>query len=176
MFSNLPLMILWNVLSLVMISCTSSPLLKNITNNETTEYKKKYVVTKVIDGDTFWVQGKKDKFKVRLIGIDAPETQNRFKKKKGFYGIESKAFLENKIGGKEVILKTDVDSLDRYGRTLAYAYLTNGTFINEELVANGMATIMTIAPNITYEALFLELQVKARNEKKGLWSKEINFD
>ena len=77
MFSNLPLMILWNVLSLVMISCTSSPLLKNITNNETTEYKKKYVVTKVIDGDTFWVQGKKDKFKVRLIGIDAPETQNK---------------------------------------------------------------------------------------------------
>jgi micrococcal nuclease len=133
-----------------------------------------YQVTKVVDGDTFWVDNHTTEgLKIRLIGIDAPESRNVFKKKKQPYGIESKAFLTQMLQNEYVRLEFDVDSLDQYGRTLAYAYLENGEMINEVLVKTGNAQIMTITPNIVYENLFIEAQRTAREKSLGLWSIEM---
>lgn len=127
-------------------------------------------VTKVVDGDTFWVDDGSEKgIKIRLIGIDAPESRNVFKKKKGYYGKEAKVYLTNLLKGQRVKLEFDVDQFDQYGRTLAYAYLLDGTFINANLVKNGFATVMTIQPNVKYADLFVKYQQEARKNNRGLW-------
>lgn len=127
-------------------------------------------VTKVVDGDTFLGDdGSAKGIKVRLIGIDAPESKNVFKKKIGYYCKESKAFLTQMLKGKKVKLVCDIDSLDRYGRTLAYVYLENGTFVNAEMIEQGYAMVMTVPPNVKFSKVFVGLQRLAISKKNGLW-------
>lgn len=127
-------------------------------------------VTKIVDGDTFWADNGTSKgVKVRLIGVDAPESRNVFKKVVGYYGKEAKAYLSKMISGKNVKLIRDVDSLDQYGRTLAYVYLEDGTFINADIVKNGYAMVMTIPPNVKHADEFVKFQQEARENSKGLW-------
>lgn len=127
-------------------------------------------VTKVVDGDTFWADDGSEKgVKIRLIGVDAPESRNVFKKKKGYYGIEAKTYLTKILTGQSVKLEYDVDSLDQYGRTLAYVYLSDGTFINADLVKNGYAMVMTVPPNVKYADEFVKYQRDAIENNKGLW-------
>lgn len=131
---------------------------------------KVYEVTKVVDGDTFWADnGSKKGIKVRLIGIDAPESRKTFKKEVGYFGKESKGYLSKLISGNSVLLVSDIDSLDRYGRTLSYVYLQDGTFINAEMVKNGYAMVMTVPPNVALADAFLKLQQEARENNRGLW-------
>lgn len=132
-----------------------------------------YLVTKVIDGDTFWVDNGTSKgIKIRLTGIDAPESQKRWKSEEGYYGKESKAYLTKLLKDKKVRLETDVDSLDRFGRTLSYVYLEDDTFVNAVLIKEGYAVLMTVSPNVRYADLFYKLQVQARENNRGLWKKE----
>jgi micrococcal nuclease len=132
-----------------------------------------YTVTKVIDGDTFWINdGSVKGLKIRFIGIDAPESRNTGQKVKAYYGQESKEYLLRLIGGKRVRLEYDIGHLDRYGRTLAYVYLEDGTFVNAQLVKNGYAVVMTIAPNVKYAETFVKLAREAREKKKGLWGEK----
>jgi micrococcal nuclease len=146
-------------------SCESKS--KNKIRTSRTEY---LPVTKIVDGDTFWADDGSEKgLKIRLIGVDAPESRNVFKKKKGYYGMEAKAYLTKMLNGKSIKLVRDVDSLDRFGRTLSYVYLEDGTFVNAELVKNGYAMIMTIPPNVEFADLFLKLQIEARENSTGLW-------
>ncbi|TJZ63534.1 thermonuclease family protein [Sphingobacterium olei] len=130
-----------------------------------------FQVDKIVDGDTFWVFNHAgQKLKVRLIGIDAPETRNVFKKKKHAFGLASKNYLDNILKQNPYIKLTfDVDSLDQYGRTLAYAYLSDGSMINEQLIRNGYAVLMTVSPNIRFEKIFYESQMAARKNKRGIW-------
>lgn len=130
-------------------------------------------VTKVVDGDTFWVNDGSEKgLKIRLIGVDAPESRNVFKKVIGYYGKESKQFMTSLIGGKKVRLEYDVDPLDQYGRTLAYVYLQDGTFVNAELVKMGFGMVMTVPPNVKYAEKFIKLQRAARKRNMGLWNEK----
>ncbi|MBA5792764.1 thermonuclease family protein [Flavobacterium sp. xlx-214] len=145
---------------------------KNDYSENTFQNNQLYKVTKVVDGDTFWVDnGTAKGIKIRFIGIDAPESQKRWKKEEGHFGKESKAYLTNVLMGQKVRLETDIDSLDRYGRTLAYVYLEDDTFVNAELVKEGYAVIMTVPPNVRYADFLYDLQVKAREKKLGLWNK-----
>lgn len=129
-----------------------------------------YQVSKVVDGDTFWIiNAKGENEKIRLIGVDAPESRKTGKKDIGFYGKESKAYLEQILTGRKVRLEYDVSKYDRYKRTLAYVYLENGTFLNAHLIKNGYASVMTIPPNVKYADLFVKLQKEAREKKRGLW-------
>lgn len=173
------------ILSLLFIACESKSSRKN---NHKDAYQKEnsspniilnqlqqYRVYKVIDGDTFYCYDKdNNELKIRLIGIDTPETKNRGKKKKGYYGEEAKEYLTKLIINKDVLLEFDLDKYDQYNRVLAYVYLDDNTFINEELIKNGFARIMTIQPNSKYADLFYDLQQNARNNKLGLWAVEEN--
>jgi micrococcal nuclease len=131
-----------------------------------------YPVTKVVDGDTFWVDDGTEKGKkIRLIGVDAPESRRTGRREVGYYGKESKGFLTQLLSGKEVRLEYDVDPTDRYGRTLAYVYLKDGTFVNAELVKQGFAMVLTVPPNVKFAEEFVSYQRSAREEEKGLWGK-----
>lgn len=127
-------------------------------------------VIRVIDGDTFVVDDGSEKGEtVRLIGVDAPETRRSANREIGHYGEESKAFLTQLLSGGQVLLAHDVGKRDRYRRTLAYAYLPDGTFINAELVRRGYATVMTVPPNVVQAELFGKLEQEARRKRRGLW-------
>jgi micrococcal nuclease len=127
-------------------------------------------VSKIVDGDTFWiVNAKGENEKIRLIGVDAPESRKTGKKEIGYYGKESKAYLEQILTGRKVRLEFDVSKYDRYKRTLAYVYLENGTFLNAHLIKSGYASVMTVPPNVKHADLFVKLQKEAREKKRGLW-------
>jgi micrococcal nuclease len=128
-------------------------------------------VKSVVDGDTFWADDGSEKgIKIRLIGVDAPESRNTGKKKIGYYGQQSKEYLIKLLVGKIVRLEYDVDKTDQYYRTLAYVYLPDGTFVNAELVKKGYAMVMTVPPNVKYAEKFVKLQRRARIKSRGLWN------
>ena len=134
-----------------------------------------YTVKRVSDGDTFWVDdGSQSGLKVRMIGIDAPESHQTQYEEVQYFGKEAAAYLTGLIRGKKVRLEYDVERKDRYGRTLAYVYLEDGTFVNAEMIKNGYANLMTVPPNVKYVERFTKLQSEARKNRKGLWDQEIN--
>lgn len=128
------------------------------------------VVVKVIDGDTIDVArpGETAKERVRLIGVDAPETKDPRKPVQCF-GKEASQFT-SRLEGKTVWLEYDVEPKDRYGRTLAYVVLDDGAFFNLILAEEGYAQPLTIPPNVKYADRFVEAARKARAEGRGLWS------
>ena len=157
--------------------CALCPVLCAQTSGDSEESHVYYPVARVVDGDTFWIDDGGEKgLKIRLIGVDAPEPRNNGKKLKGYFGTESSDYMNQLIGGKKVRLEYDAGRFDQYGRTLAYVYLEDGTFVNAELVMNGYATVMTTPPNVKYADTFVELAAKARKHKKGLWKENPQAD
>ena len=134
--------------------------------------------TRTVDGDTLQLSNGE---KVRLIGVDTPESSNNSKlrrdaKRTGqdakeivMMGKEAAAFTRALVQGKSVRLEFDVQKRDKYGRLLAYAYLEDGTFVNAEIMKAGYGQVMTIPPNVKYQELFLKLEREARESKRGLW-------
>ena len=90
-------------------------------------------VTRVVDGDTIVVA---DVGTVRLIGVDTPETVDP-RTPVQFFGKEASEFTRRLALGKDVRLEFDTQRTDKYQRTLAYAYLPDGTFLNAEIVKQG---------------------------------------
>jgi len=130
---------------------------------------KHYAVKRVIDGDTFVIDNHSSKgIKVRFIGIDAPESRNTGRKTVGYFGMEAKKYLTNRLHGKQVTLTFDIAKKDRYGRVLAYVYLDE-VFLNAELVERGYAVSATFPPNVRYAEYFVGLESKARKQGVGLW-------
>lgn len=158
---------------LLALSLTLMDECNNVIDDEEVHDSMYLAVAKVVDGDTFWVDDGSEKgLKIRLIGVDAPESRRTGRKEIGYYGKEAKEYLASVLDGQRVRLEYDVGIKDRYGRTLAYAYLPDGTFINADLVKNGYAVVMTVPPNVKYAELFLELQREARENNAGLWKVE----
>lgn len=126
------------------------------------------VVERVIDGDTIVVSGKRH---VRLIGVDTPETVDPHRPV-GCFGKEASRFLTSLLPqGSPVRLVGDVEQDDRYGRVLAYVYRrADGLFVNAELVRQGFANVLTVAPNVAHTEEFVGLARDARNAGRGLWS------
>lgn len=137
----------------------------------------------VIDGDTLKLTNGK---KVRLIGIDCPESGYNQKlyrdaKRTGEdiqtileLGRRAKEFTATTVDDKDVRLEFDAQPRDKYGRLLAYVFIqNNGTelFLNSYLVEQGYANLMTIPPNVKYADLFKELYRQARKNNRGLWEK-----
>lgn len=132
-----------------------------------------YQVKKIVDGDTFYIEDETSKgTKIRLIGVDAPESRKTFKREIGYYGKEAKEYLKTLLDGKLVRLEYDIDRFDQYKRTLAYVYLEDGTFVNADLVKNGYAMVMTVPPNVKYADEFVKLQREARENGRGLWNEQ----
>ena len=130
-----------------------------------------YKVSKITDGDTFYVTtSSSEKYKIRLIGIDAPETRNvGVNVRKEYFGTEAKIFVTQLLKNKKVKLIFDVQKTDRYGRVLAYVYLENGIFLNQYLVEKGYAVVSTFPPNVKFVEKFTQAERNARKLKLGMW-------
>lgn len=123
-------------------------------------------IHRISDGDSFRCT---DGRRVRLIGIDSPELQQR-----PFGPQARQALLVLLPLGATVRLETDASQMDRYGRELAYVW-TGNTLVNEAMVRNGWAVIYTVPPNVKYAERLARAQKEARTHGAGLWSKR-GFD
>jgi endonuclease YncB( thermonuclease family) len=128
-------------------------------------------VQRVVDGDTFvaTVGGRRER--VRVIGVDTPESVDPNRPDEPF-GKEASDFAKHYLDGETVRLAGDAEPRDRYGRILAYVWLRDGTFWNALLAAEGYAQQLTIPPNVTYAPLFRRLVAEARRNDRGLWADE----
>lgn len=130
-------------------------------------------VTKVSDGDTIHLATPEQTIlKVRLYGIDAPETPKinqhtgHINKPGQPYGDEAKNALEIKIEGKQV--KLDILDIDKYRRMVGIIYL-GGRNINLEMIYEGYAEAFIEYLKEPYKKVFLEAEREARSAKKGIW-------
>jgi micrococcal nuclease len=124
-------------------------------------------VERVVDGDTIIVGLRDDDVRVRLIGVDSPESVKPDTPVQCF-ALAASHFTTSRLTGTRVRLELDVDRFDRYGRTLAYVWLGR-TLFNQELVARGYAVVETIPPDVKYVDRFLAAQRDAREHHRGLW-------
>jgi micrococcal nuclease len=117
-------------------------------------------VTRVSDGDSFRCG---DGRRVRLIGVDSPESQQQP------FGVKARAALRQLLPpGSTVRLEWDVAAADQYGRTLAYVWVGK-TLVNEAMVRNGWAALYTVPPNVKYADRLRTAQAEARAGNTGLW-------
>ncbi len=131
--------------------------------------KESIKVVRVIDGDTIVLENGKT---VRYIGIDTPEL-NLKKGRPECYAYEAKKKNEELVLGKKVRLEKDVSETDKYGRLLRYVYVDD-IFVNEVLVREGYATILTYPPDVKYANLFLTAQHEAIENNRGLWREKCD--
>lgn len=122
---------------------------------------------RVIDGDTIVLDGNEH---IRLIGVDTPE-KNDHRPEVRRLAMEATRFTRRMCEGQPVRLEYDYQRYDRYGRTLAYVYLRNGTFLNAEIVRQGYGFAYTRFP-FRYLDDFRAYEREARAAGRGLWSAE----
>jgi len=147
-----------------------------------------YKVSKVIDGDTLEIKNLdgskmsngKEEIKIRLIGINTPESVDPRKSVECF-GKEASDYAKNLALGREVALETDDSQslTDRYGRQLAYIYVkisgqpgSNYFMLNKKLIANGYAYEYTYDTPYKYQSLFQDLENQAHERNLGLWNSQ----
>ena len=129
-------------------------------------------VTRVVDGDTIAVSVNGRTEKVRLIGIDTPESVKPGTPVQCFAREASDQTKHMLPRGTRVRLERDVDARDRYGRLLAYVYRDgDGLFVNLALVRDGFAVLDTIPPNVAHVDDFITAAADARHRDRGLWSR-----
>lgn len=130
----------------------------------------KYQVLTVLDGDTFEVKMNGKMEKVRMLGIDTPETVDP-RKPVQCYGKEASDMTKSMLSHHSVVLKIDAKQsiLDKYGRILAYVYRDDGLFINTFLLEKGYAREYTYGNAYSFQKEFKALQASAQEQKFGLW-------
>jgi micrococcal nuclease len=129
-------------------------------------------VERVVDGDTLIVRVNGRRERVRLVGVDTPESVKPNTPVQCF-AIEAsnrtKALLP---AGTGVRLVGDVEQRDHYKRLLAYVYrASDNLFVNLALVREGYAVPYTFPPNVAHRAEFVAAAADARDAKRGLWSR-----
>lgn len=106
-------------------------------------------VLRVIDGDTFIFQENGTEMKMRLIGVDAPESVHPDEEKNTEEGALSSAYTKEALEGKEVGIEFDVQMKDSYDRYLVYVWI-DGALFNKSILKDGYAALMTVPPNVKY--------------------------
>ncbi|MCK5512557.1 MAG: thermonuclease family protein [Thermodesulfovibrionia bacterium] len=139
-------------------------------------------VSKVIDGDTFELS---DSTRIRLIGVDTPETVDS-RTEIMWFGKEASKKMREWIAGETVCLKRDRDKTqdtDKYGRLLRYVWkytdskkttehteISEGFFVNAEIIRQGYGFAYTRYP-FRYLEDFRKYEKDARENNRGLWNR-----
>lgn len=125
------------------------------------------------DGDTVHLQ---DGRKVRLIGINAPELA-RDKVPEQAFAREARASLDAAIASSanRVGLVYGADRHDRYKRTLAHLFTTDGENVQAQLLQQGLASAIAHPPNLAYTECYRRQEQAARCAGAGIWSKPGAF-
>ena len=124
-------------------------------------------VIHVYDGDTIRVIEKGREIKIRLVGIDSPETYKGKDKPGQPFSRKSKDYLSKLVSGKTVEIMSY--GTDDYGRILGVIYL-DGISINFEMVRSGLAEVYRAMPPKGFDiTAYKDAEEEARKTKKGMW-------
>jgi micrococcal nuclease len=139
-------------------------------------------VTEIIDGDTIKVKRGRSRVTVRLIGIDTPESKKNekaFKDSKRSttsvqtileFGKRSAEFTEKTAPpGTIVTVEIGDSARDKYKRTLGWVFLPDGRMLNELLLSEGYAKLMTDSDNLRYDERLRAAFEKGRKSARGNW-------
>jgi micrococcal nuclease len=128
-------------------------------------------VERIVDGDTLVADIDGTSEKVRLIGVDTPESVKPDTPVQCFAKEASARLAELVPVGSAIRLERDVEARDRYDRLLAYVYRADDDlFVNLALAEEGYANPLTIPPNVAHANDFVAAAGRARDAGKGLWS------
>ena len=111
----------------------------------------------ITDGDTLTVLKDNKQYKIRLAEIDTPEKDQP-------YGNKAKQALSDLVFGK--LVRIEVETTDRYGRTVGKVYLGN-MYVNAALVRNGHAWVYR---RYAKDKTLYDLETEARENQLGLWA------
>lgn len=134
-------------------------------------------VINLIDGDTFKANfgSGASEVKIRLIGMDTPESVHADKTKNNEYGVMASDYTKSLLQeGQTVYVEYDKEMTDKYGRTLAYVWLSQDTtvlynMLNARLIADGYAYDKVYEPNDKYADVFHTLRISSQEAGNGLW-------
>lgn len=142
------------------------------------DFYEKGIVKRVVDGDTLVVLVNGLEEKIRLIGVNTPESVGKYAGKPQFYGKEASNYTKRQLLGKHIYLEADRGPTDKYGRNLRYVWLKKpdeavlkDDLFNAILLSKGYGNVMIIAPNDKYKDIFYTLEGIAKLNKLGVWSK-----
>jgi micrococcal nuclease len=119
-------------------------------------------VVDVQDGDSLVVEIEGTEERVRLIGVNAPESDECF-------GDEAADGLRQLVGNADVEIVTDVEQRDQYERLLAYVY-QDGILVNEEIAQRGWVLARAYEPNTVLQNSIDAAAQDARQNQRGMWS------
>ncbi len=128
-----------------------------------------YDVVRVVDGDTIVVNIEGENTKIRLIGVNTPESVHSDSKKNTPEGVIASDYVKDLLEGKQVYIEYDKEKLDQYKRTLAYVYTEDKELVNLKLIELGYGECMFYSPNTKYKKMFDEAMEKAQKNNVGFW-------
>lgn len=121
----------------------------------------------VHDGDSLRLS---DGRKVRIIGINTPELAREDNPAEP-YALRARDHLRGLLKPQSKIkLRWGRERKDRYGRTLAHVFLSNGENVSQRLLTEGLAMALTVPPNLWQWDCYQLAEQNARKSKRGLWS------
>ncbi len=127
-------------------------------------------IISVHDGDTVRVRDSGREFRIRLLGIDSPELEQRP------WGECSRLALCSALGSRLCDFKHqylsyeyDVQHKDKYHRDLAYIYNSRGEMLNQVLLKSGYAVVFILEPNTRYASQLKDAEAYARKQHIGIW-------
>jgi uncharacterized protein YjbI with pentapeptide repeats len=122
-------------------------------------------VSRVGDGDTIVLERLGV---VRLLGIDAPQTDTR--RPECFANAATADARELLSAGRNVRVRLGAPARDAFGRALAYVWTDDGALANQQLLAQGDARVLIVSPNDRYEQSLRLAQARAAGARRGLWA------
>lgn len=150
---------------------SSNPAVAENPSGQYDEYK----VIRVVDGDTIVIDYEGSHEKLRIIGVDTPESVHPDKSKNTAFGKTVSDFSKSQLDGKSVGVEFDVQERDQYGRLLAYIYVGDQMY-NKTLLEMGYASVATFPPNVKYVDEFTAIQKAARQSGVGMWSEQYDME
>lgn len=130
-------------------------------------------VNYVHDGDTLYLDTGREELKVRLIGIDTPELASQQRPDaEECYGVEARELLRDFLPeGTQVWALEDREPEDRFGRSLLYVYLDDGTFVNLAMIELGAAEALKVGLNDRYWPELRDAEDAAHAAQLGMWGR-----
>ena len=135
-----------------------------------------FVVTKVVDGDTIHIRAPDgNETPIRFVGVDAAEMSDPSTGRPGHWAERAKTYVTARALNKDVTLRLEpVQSRDRYGRLLAYVYLSDDDCLNLDLIRDGQAYADRRFRH-SYLPQYAQAENEARRKQRGLW-KDVTDD
>jgi len=121
----------------------------------------------VVDGDTLWL---KDGRKVRMLGINAPETAHNSQLAEPFASKSLRALKQFLKSSQTISLRFERVRKDRYQRLLAHVFTESGMNVQAFLIQRGLAAQITIPPNTWHAECYAKLEKTAISKRLNMWS------